>query len=214
MSERPRNVVRELIGRYGYASPEGDMRVRKMRVGEVPSSDDLRAFGPLVELVVRTNLGDREVWRFDPWPRLVYHRTSKRLWIVGAGFSVDGRGFHSRKGRVGLARVPIDEARKRHEAQYREYVRTHYGVKPTASWRGVIVAPTSVVAVGELESAMYRADRNDGDGQSNWKHPIEDEGEPRRATFHKPPTVCLNTTGRRIYIVGGTYSVKNGWMVG
>ena len=41
-----------------------------------------------------------------------------------------------------------------------------------------------------------------------------DEGIVRVQMQHTRPLVCTNTTGTWIYFHGGTYSLKDGWLVG
>ena len=209
--------VAALVARYGFKSPDGGRSLRTVRLGEPPDTEHVQSMGPLVRMEVR-RLSDnvREVWRFRPYPRLAYSKDSKRLWSVGGAYHIDGAGFHNTSKPNRLKRVPVAEARKRPELQrqLREYKRTHYGLSPIEAVTGEIVIPKAVVALATLEAIVYATDRNDGDGISDWKHLFVDEGLHLRVKLHSPPTVCCNTTGTWIYFVGGTYSVKNGWLVG
>lgn len=206
------DVTRELVRRYGeYDGPA-------LRMGSPPTTAYVRPMGPLVELHVdRLRDGRREVWAFDPMPRLVFRRGSKRLWVMGGGFRIDGDGFHPRGGAPrNLRFVPLDQEIRRPgmAAQLREFRRTRYGATPDEAVVGVIrAAPRRLVPLGYLEQAVYKTDRNDGDGKSEWFHPFEDENLPG-VQEHKRAIVCTNRTGTGIWFSGGTYSVIEGWLGG
>lgn len=200
--------------------------------------------GPLLDMKVE-RLRDSfvEVWRFKPMPRLVFHSVSKRMWVLGRGFRFDGDGFHPTGGEPrGVDRLPVSIGHRdpRLRGQWREFVRTHYGLAPTELVAGELAPPESVVALGRLVSIAYRTDRNDGgstacepwdhrdgvrgcaprstqrdrDGVSTWQHEFVDEGEPLRTREHSRPIVLTNATGTGIWFHGGSYSVRNGWLVG
>ena len=222
--ERPtRNVADQIIARYGVYAAKGRHGKATLAIGEPPSSDDIRGMGPLVEIRVRRHIdGHVETWLFTtkrsrtPMPRLAYHRKSKRLWVVGGAFRIDGKGFHRLSGvRGGLKRVSVKDAAKKYPGQARVFQHDRYGIAPTEAVRATLTVPAKVISVGFMESIAYKADRNDGDGRSEWEHPIEDEGEEFRETkFHRPPHVCVNVTGTKLYILGGSYTIKEGWIVG
>lgn len=209
---RPRDVVAALARRYG-AAPRG-----ALRFGTQPTTRTVRPMGPLVELHVRRFADDAvEVWRFAPRPRLVFNSVNKRLWVMGSGFSIDGNGFHARRGDLGLSFEPIDHAREDPalREQLREFHRTHSDLDPIEAFAGEIrpVPRDGVVALGFLEQAVYKTDRRDGDGRSEWYHPFEDEHLPG-VLKHTQATVCTDRTGTGLWFAGGTYSVIDGWLAG
>ena len=175
--------------------------------------------GPLVELhVERLRDGRVEVWKFDPMPRLVFKRGTKRMWILGGGFRVDGRGFHPTGGDCRcMRRLPLAEHAddRRLRGQLREFRRTHYGAAEDEIVEGVIRAPGPgpLVPLGRLVAAVYKTDRNDGDGKSEWIHAYEDENLPG-VKNHRMPLVCTDRRGSGIWFCGGTYSVIDGWLGG
>lgn len=203
--------VAALIARYGRPSTE-----RAIRLGEAPTTATVRPMGPLVELTLaRFRDGQREVWSFDPRPRLVFTRRTKRMWVMGGGFRIDGNGFHNHRGASGLQRESVEAARNDPAlaAQLREFWRTHSQLDPIEAVSGVIRVPRAVVALGTLVSIVYRTDRRDGDGRSEWIHTMEDEGvAPGRAW--KAPTVLTDPAGTGLYFAGGTYRVIDGWLAG
>lgn len=240
-----RDVSAQLIDRYGFLRGESERAgALTLELGDPPEEREVRPMGPLMELTVR-RIGDggREVWRFGPMPRLVFHGGSKRLWVMGRGFKIDGRGFHPTGGEPrGLTQLPVESLRRdpSMRGQLREYVRTRYGVLPNEGVVGDIDLPREAVALAYVESVVYRTDRNDGgstqcepwrhkdgvkgcaqrsrkrdrDGMSPWEHYFEDEGEPRRTRFHTLPLLVTNATGTGLWFHGGSYSVRNGWLVG
>lgn len=204
------DVTDELVRRYGYF--DGLLP----RLGDPPTTADVRPMGPLVEMHVDTLKGRREVWRFDPMPRLVFNRRSKRMWVMGQGFRFDGNGFHPTGGAPRrLSVLPLAREMRAPDlaAQLREFNRTHYGVKPDEAVVGFIAYPDALTPLGYLENIVYKTDRNDGDGKSEWIHRYEDENLPG-VKVHKRPIVCTNTTGTGIWFCGGTYSVIDGWLGG
>jgi len=209
----PRDVSAALQRRYG-AAPR-----RSVVMGEVPTGATVRPMGPFVELAVRRfRDGVLETWRFDPMPRLCFHAQSKRLWCLGAGFRIDGLGFHPRGGAPhGLKVVPVERARRAPtmKGQLREFRRTHNGLDPVEAVDGVLDLPRAMIALGAMEHAVYKTDRNDGDGRSEWIHPFEHEGLPGvTAQTHTQPMICTDATGTGLWFAGGTYSVIDGWLAG
>jgi hypothetical protein len=246
------DVSAELIQRYGeLTTSSGAPMSGWLRIGEPPDESNVRPMGPLVELSVeRLSDGVVEVWRFRPWPRLVFRAGTKRLWVMGRGFRFDGRGFHATGGLPrGLRRLPIKASRNdpRLRGQRNEFVRTRYGLEPDEAVEGDIElppkacfkCPAQVIALGYAKQVVYRTDRNDGgsaacepwnnpdgaagcalrsgkrdrDGVSAWYHPFEDEGGSKRAGLHTPPLMVTDRTGTGLWFVGGSYSVRNGWLV-
>jgi hypothetical protein len=203
--------VAALVARYGH--PRAG---RAVRLGEPPTTATVRPMGPLVELTLtRFRDGERETWTFDPRPRLVFTRRTKRLWVLGGGFKIDGDGFHNHHGASGLRRERVEVARNdpAMQPQLREFHRTHSNLDPIEAVSGVIRAPRAVVALGTLASIVYRTDRRDGDGRSEWIHHMEDEGvAPGRAWA--PPMVLTDPAGTGLYFAGGTYRVIDGWLAG
>lgn len=203
------DALRRRYGDYGGAPP---------RPGSPPTERDVRPMGPLVELHVE-RLGDGRVekWVFDPKPRLVFNRRTKRMWILGGGFRVDGRGFHATGRATCVRRLPLAEGlRDPSQAPHRrEWARTRNGAAPQEFLLGVIRAPGPgpLVPLGHLEAAVYETDRNDGDGYSEWIHAYEDEGLPG-VKNHRRPLVCTDARGSGIWFCGGTYSVIDGWLGG
>ena len=110
--------VAALIARYGHPPAQG-----AIRLGEAPTTATVRPMGPLVELTLeRFRDGQREVWSFDPRPRLVFTRRTKRMWVMGGGFRIDGNGFHNHHGASGLQRESVEAARNDERNQYGETV--------------------------------------------------------------------------------------------
>lgn len=205
------DVSEALVRRYGIL--DGPVP----RMGQPPTTTTVRPMGPLVELSVeRLSDGVIEKWRFNPWPKLVFNRASDRMWTMGRGFRFDGAGFHPTGGKpYGIKRLPLDIAREKPmRGQAREFVRSHYGVRPHEAVVGPIdPVPAIVVPLGILRSAVYRTDRNDGDGQSEWEHHFEDEGVTRGRPFTRP-IVLTDRTGTGLWFAGGTYGVFDGWLGG
>lgn len=242
--DAPRDVRGELVRRYGAFLTESGAAASVPRLGAVPTVHSVGAMGPLQEIKMRRlRDGGREVWTFDPRPRLIYHRQGKRLWVMGDGFRFDGDGFHPRSGTLGLERRPIEDGRRDPSlrGQLREYVRTHYGLEPGEYVVGDVTRPRVLVPLGYAESVTYRTDRNDGgstachpwdhadgvhgcalrdgardrDGMSPWEHPFEDEGaDIRRTIEHTQPLLCTAPDGRGLWFCGGSYTILDGWIAG
>ena len=211
------NVTAALIARYGFKS-DGGKKPRTLLLARPPSTREIRSMGPLVRLEVRRLSDDKlERWEFDPYARLAYSHKTKRLWAIGGAYRIDGGGFHNTGSKSRVTRVPLARAREKPalRAQFREFKRTHYGAPPYEAIEAEIVIPKAVVALAYVDAVVYSADRNDGDGRAvPWKHVFEDEGIVRVQMQHTRPLVCTNTTGTWIYFHGGTYSLKDGWLVG
>lgn len=225
-------------------TPSGAPSSGYITLSEPPTERLLRPMGPLMEITMsRLGDEGVEVWRFGPMPRLCFNGSTKRLWVLGRGFRFDGRGFHPTGGEArGLVRLPVEKTRRdpTMRGQLREFVRTHYGLQPNEALLGTLALPKACVALGYAQSIVYRTDRNDGgstqchpwensdgvkgcaprngardrDGQSPWEHPLIDEGEPLRTKFHTRPLLCTNPEGTGLWFHGGSYSVRNGWLVG
>lgn len=207
-----RDVAAQLARRYG-AAPRSTLRF-----GALPTTRTVRPMGPLVELHVRRFADDVvEVWPFSPRPRLVFNAANKRLWVMGGGFAIDGEGFHARRGELGLSFEPIERARTDAALHYqlREFRRTHNDLDPIEAFVGEVRLPPrdGVVALGWMEQAVYKTDRRDGDGRSEWYHPFEDEHLPG-VLRHTQAMVCTDRTGTGLWFAGGTYSVIDGWLAG
>lgn len=205
------NQVDGLRARYGMA-PRGSVVL-----GAVPTTADLRPMGPLIELTMRRFRDQREeTWAFGPFPRLCFSRQSKRLWVLGGAFRIDGEGFHARGGRKhGLRFQPIEEARRdpKLASQLREFRRTHKDLDPIEAVEGELRIPRAMLALGECLSVVYKTDRRDGDGRSEWQHPFEDEGVAKGRSFQRP-WVCTDSEGLGLWFAGGSYTVIDGWLAG
>ncbi len=213
------SVVSGIVRRYTNDSEVGVHRLPRPRL---PYSNELEAMGPLIWLEMRSINGmRRETWDFDPMPRLVatlpkYEPSRRsRLWISGGSFRIDGDGFRNVPGGTGIRRESIPGLLSRSPV-FREknelYIAKHYGVKPHEAFTGPLELPSDVVAIGFLEAITYRTDRNDGDGISNWRHEFK---ASREWSFDGDdrPLICTSTSGRGLLLVGGTYTVKFGWIV-
>lgn len=240
-----RDVSEELSARYGFLrNASGSLAAPTIKLGDPPDEAHVRPMGPLMEMTVRRlSDGGREVWKFDPMPRLAFNSRSKRMWVMGRGFRFDRAGFHPTGGEPrGLIRLPVESLRRdpSMRGQLNEYIRTRYGVKPNEAVLGEIELPTEAVALALVDSIVYRTDRNDGgsthcepwkyvdgaagcaardrkrdrDGMSPWEHHFVDEGEVRHTRFHTPPLALTNATGTGLWFHGGSYSIRNGWLVG
>ena len=211
MTDRSSGLVAALQDRYGFAAR------RSVVLGEVPTTRTVRPMGPLVEIAARRlRDGVVETWRFAPMPRLCFGARDKRLWCLGGDFRFDGRGFHARAGRSdGLRFLPVDAARRRAElrGQLQEFRRTHAGLDPEEAAEGTLSLPRALVALAHMEHCVYRTDRNDGDGRSEWIHKFEDEHLPG-VKRHSQPLLCTAPDGRGLWFAGGTYSVLDGWLAG
>ena len=207
------DVSEELVRRYGIL--DGPVP----RMGQPPTTATVRPMGPFLELhVERLSDGVIEKWRFNPSqkPKLVFNRASKRMWTMGRGFHIDGEGFHATGGKpYGIRTLPLDIAQERPmRGQASEFVRSHYGVRPREAVSGPIdPVPAIVVPLGILRRADYETDRNDGDGQSGWKHYFDDEGVSGDRPFTRP-IVLTDRTGTGLWFAGGTYGVFDGWLGG
>jgi hypothetical protein len=176
----------------------------------LPRPSQVQPFGPLMWLEMTYAHGRRsETWDFSPRPWLTYSLPTRaeprpRMWVVGGSFQIDQRGFRNLRGPVGLQRIPVAEAQRQAPAQARRYVDTHYGAEATQAVEGELERPKILVVVGWLDAIAYETDRNDGDGLSNWRHVFSRK---------ESPMICTSTHGRGLYFVGGSYSVRQGWLV-
>ena len=206
-----RDVTLDLQRRYG-AAPRSSVSM-----GRVPTTATVRPMGPLVEIaMMRFSDDGLETWRFDPMPRLCFGGRDKRLWCLGGGFRIDGSGFHQRGGTSrGLTMIPVEQARTQASLrnQLKEYRRTHNGLDPIEAVSGDLTLPRALVALGTMHHCVYRTDRNDGDGRSEWIHKFEDE-QLTGVRNHTQPMVCTDATGTGLWFAGGTYSVIDGWLAG
>lgn len=213
-------VAQELIGRYGltpwpvmnalgYSTARGEVRVR---VPPTPPTERLRGMGSLGWMKVeRFTDGRTEKWDFDwesgrgPMPRLLYDKANTRLWTMGGRYRIDGEGFRSLGGPTPLVRRQLHSKpwSARLQPQIADWRQHHGGLPPREKITGLLSAPPAVILVGWLTELMYRADRNDGDGLSNWEH-----------VFRRPfPVIGVSTSGRSFGILGGGYTVVDGWLL-
>jgi len=220
-----REAQRRASKALGYAPPADAVE----RVSVPMPAGNLHGMGPLTELWVRRKVmrgrGPLQKWFFDPCPRLFYDESApkRRLFILGGGYRVVPSGI-VRDGAVGLRRLPVDETRRKLPRTTAYYAETHGGRDPLEAVQGPWLLHDYLVIVGVAEKIAYRTDRNDAHrpkgcwserceltGTFNWRH---DFGEYPRIFGGEQPLVACDPSGRNLVLVGGDYSVKDGWIVG
>lgn len=185
----------------------------------------LHGMGPLSELWVRRQGKGVQKWMFEPRPRLFYDDATprRRLFILGGGYRVTPAGI-VRDGAVGLKKLDLPATAQKMRRSRENYARTHGGLEPREAVQGVWHLAPTLIVVGVAEKIAYRTDRNDSyrppgchsdrcevRGEFNWRH---DFGEHSLIFGGEKPLVACDAQGRNLVLLGGDYSVKDGWIVG
>jgi hypothetical protein len=163
-------------------------------------------------------------FQFKPMPVCMY-TPSGRIWLLGGNYRVDLRtrsivnlsgGNRARKMSLRQARrLPgMDEV----ERDFRE---KHWENGPKEALGTHVEDPPRILyALGYLTAITYWA-KKDEEGNVRWRHPFGEEplrlgakelvklGFQRwRRAFGEPPVLAAVHGGRQIYLVSGTYSVR------
>lgn len=198
--------LQQLVIRYGLNPYEhGD----KILAPRLPTSRDLRGMGPLVWIEMERFDGIRENWFFDPFPRLAYDDKTNQLWILGGRYRLDDHGFHnvdSHGAAQPLTERDIERIREQPAQQMAiwDYVLNHGGRLPDEAVSGVLSIPEKVVVVGRMLAIAYRADKGNGKRRSNYRHVFSNE----------LPFLAVNPLGKRLTVIGGNYTLEDGWLHG
>lgn len=184
ISGEPRNPARDLAA---------TIRTEKVATG----------MGPLLILEVEKDDDGRvEQWHFKkPYPVLSFAEVTKddtgksQIFINGGSYSISNGEFRSFSGKP-MKRLDTSKTSERLPEIVDRFRKTHGGRNPKDAWDTVVDIPSELVRLGRLYAVTYDADK--GDGVYPYRHPFE--GRAR-------PMVCSDTTGRRLFLVGGSYTV-------
>ncbi len=172
-----------------------------------PTSEELTGMGPLVWVEVQLFDGRFEEWTFDPMPRLAYD-TRQQLWVVGGDFRFGNSGFrNTRYGTTPLTQEQVDRIRGKgkYVTQVARFRRDHGGRLPTEAVSGYAGVPRHPVALAHLHALAYRNDKGNGKGRVNWRHSFLED--------RKQPLLATSPEGDSLAVLGGAYSVRQGWIV-
>ena len=215
-----REAQRKAVAIWG-----GDLPHEIERATVTSPTGHLHGMGPLSELWVKRPKGGVQKWIFEPRPRLFYDDATpkRRLFILGGGYRVTPSGI-VRDGAVGLKKLDLPATSRKMRKSRGQYVATHGGLEPREAVSGTWHLAPTLVVVGVAEKIAYRADRNDAyrppgckssrcelRGEFNWRHEF---GEYELIFGGEKPLVACDAQGKNLVLVGGDYSVKDGWIVG
>lgn len=165
--------------------------------------DERTGMGPLLILEVEREPDGRvEQWHFaKPYPVLSFAEVTRddtgfsQIFIDGGSYSFTSGRFEAGRGRE-MRALDVGKTSGRLPTIVDRFRSTHGGRNPKEAWNTSVEAPKVVVPIGRLYAVTYDADK--GDGVYPYRHPFEP---------HAQPLVCVDPTGKQLWLVGGRYTV-------
>ncbi len=213
---RPTIDTTKIVKRFGIVKRR--RTGSKIALADPPGTRDIRAMGPLVSIEFISNRGKPVTFKFkSPLPRLVYHRGTDRLWIVGGSYRVGKQGLVGLGSPSRARRVPMANAlqRKPVRIQWDVFYDHHEHVAPREVLSVKMHTPKTLIDLGEIVAVSYKIDRGDADGNGvPWRHAFVPEAGVAVRGRHTRPRLKVSQTGAYLYITGGSYKIVNGWLAG